>query len=143
MTRTNLSSLSSFHVFAAAPALLLGLAGCPEPLTPDDPDPTTCGLFSECRDADGCCPTGCHERNDDDCRSVCGDGVLSPDEMCEPFISCPLDCDDFNPCTLDVFTGALETCNIVCTHTPVTWCQTGDGCCVGSCGAPGDGDCRP
>lgn len=128
---------------AGACALLLAPAGCIfGEDTPNNGSGTpACGLFTECRDADGCCPAACNERTDDDCRSVCGDGVVSPDEICEPLITCPISCDDGDPCTRDGFAGTLESCTLACIHTEVTWCEAGDGCCVPGCGAPGDTDC--
>ncbi|MCG8555374.1 MAG: hypothetical protein MJD61_08820 [Proteobacteria bacterium] len=71
--------------------------------------------------------------------SVCGDGVKQPDETCDPAIpagladSCPVACDDADPCTHDVLTGIPGQCNARCQHFRTPAC---DGIC-------GDGILQP
>ena len=59
----------------------------------------------------------------------CGNGALDPGETCDP---CRPSCNDGNPCTNDLATGAASTCDLVCTHPPTTICTAGDACCPAS-----------
>jgi hypothetical protein len=57
--------------------------------------------ITQCQNADGCCPSGCNISTDGDCRIVCGDGIVSQGETCDPPGSCPANCDDGDGCTED------------------------------------------
>ncbi len=98
---------------------------------------------------DGCCPPGCTSFTDDDCPSVCGDGVLGNDEICDRAITagaggaCPRTCDDGNGCTMDIASGSVAACTRTCGHVPITSCISGDGCCPPQCSAANDSDCAP
>ena len=95
-----------------------------------------------CIDDDGCCPAGCTSATDNDCSGTCGDGVIDANETCDPPGTCPTNCDDSNPCTVDTMTGSASNCNAVCTHTPISTCRAvPDGCCPASCNANNDSDC--
>ncbi len=69
---------------------------------------------------------------------TCGNGILDPGEICDG--DCPT-CDDGDPCTDDVTAGSAETCNVVCSTTPVTACVDGDACCPAGCASDTDMDC--
>lgn len=71
----------------------------------------------------------------------CGNGVLDPGETCDPPSSCPSSCSDGNACTTDAMSGSASTCNVSCTHTPVTTCMGGNACCPAGCNANNDSDC--
>jgi hypothetical protein len=94
-----------------------------------------------CADDDGCCPAGCDAGNDSDCPVVCGDGIVSPGETCDPPGTCPVSCDDADDCTNDTLTGDAQQCTADCIITPVVECVDGDGCCPLSCDASNDSDC--
>ncbi len=94
---------------------------------------------SSCADGDGCCPAGCNAAQDDDCAVACGNGVVESGETCDG--NCPFSCDDGNPCTDDTMTGSAATCDVQCTHTPVSSCAAEDGCCPAGCDSSTDGDC--
>ncbi len=74
-------------------------------------------------------------------RPECGNGVVEIGEFCDG--DCPANCDDGNPCTLDVAWGAAELCAAGCAHgsemcAPMpTEPACGDGMCNGSeaCGS--------
>jgi hypothetical protein len=55
------------------------------------------------------------------------------------------DCDDKDPCTLDVLTGSEQNCNTACSHLDVTNAANGDGCCPKNAdvNANNDSDCKP
>jgi hypothetical protein len=80
---------------------------------------------------------------------LCGNGMLDPDEMCDPAIAAPnagvcpapADCDDNNPCTTDAVAGDAAMCSAHCTHVAVTACGPADGCCPSGCTPVSDGDC--
>jgi hypothetical protein len=100
-----------------------------------------------CASGDGCCPTWCTIADDNDCPVVCGDGVRSPGESCDRGITsglpgaCLSSCDDGDACTVDAASGSTASCTRACSHTPVTACAGGDGCCPAGCGAASDRDC--
>ncbi len=96
-----------------------------------------------CVAGDGCCPAGCNANNDSDCSPTCGNGVVEPGETCDPASSCPTSCNDGNACTVDQTTGSRANCNVACSHTSVTTCVAGDGCCPAGCNANNDSDCSP
>ncbi len=72
---------------------------------------------------------------------VCGNGVLETGELCDG--DCPTACEDQDPCTDDVLSGAVATCDAVCSHPAKTAsdCADLDGCCPAGCAASGDLDC--
>lgn len=113
--------------------------------------------FLDCQDGDGCCPSECSYKNDSDCSSNCGDGVLQTEEgeICEPGwtidgntpdpqIVCPVDCpDDGDPCTEEYLAGSPRNCNAVCSQTIITSFVDGDSCCPDNGNANVDSDCAP
>jgi cysteine-rich repeat protein len=97
-------------------------------------------------DGDGCCPAGADATSDDDCDSVCDNGVVEEGETCDTAIerglagSCPETCDDSDPCTTD----ALElggTCGARCAFEVVTEPADGDSCCPAGQTVATDADC--
>lgn len=71
---------------------------------------------------DGCCPRGANIGNDNDCEIVCGDGVVSAGETCEPKSkdkSCPTSCNDGDECTTDMMTGDASRCTAKCSNSAV------------------------
>jgi hypothetical protein len=80
---------------------------------------------------------------------TCGNGMLDPDEKCDPAIIppdagvCPTadDCDDHNPCTSDSVEGSADDCSARCTHAFITSCGPADGCCPTGCTPVSDSDC--
>ena len=99
--------------------------------------------ITTCVSGDGCCPAGCNARTDTDCSPTCGNGVVEPGETCDPASSCPTSCTDGNACTIDQMTGSSANCNATCSHTAITTCVSGDGCCPAGCNARTDTDCSP
>ena len=81
---------------------------------------------------------------DADCTAVvCGDSTVNAaaGETCDPPGSCPTSCDDADACTVDALTGAAASCDAACTHTAVSTCEDGDGCCPAGCNDGNDSDC--
>jgi parallel beta-helix repeat protein len=66
----------------------------------------------------------------------CSDDA-GPGVRCEPDSS--TSCDDGLACTTDRTEVAGDACS--CSHTPITACRSGDGCCPESCDALTDDDC--
>jgi hypothetical protein len=97
--------------------------------------------ISTCAPGDGCCPTGCTTATDSDCSSGCGDGVIEGGETCDPPETCPESCDDGNACTVDQRTGSVQNCNVACSHSSISTCVSGDGCCPTGCDSTDDDDC--
>lgn len=93
-----------------------------------------------CGTTDGCCPDGCALEDDADCLSACGDGILQEGELCDG--DCPRACDDEDPCTVDTYTGSVETCDAICIYEPAP-CGGEDGCCSQGCTIEDDVDCLP
>jgi cysteine-rich repeat protein len=102
--------------------------------------------LSGCENDDGCCPLNCTSSNDNDCSASCGDGRVesAAHETCEPDADakCPANCDDGNNCTQDLMTGSVKTCNVTCTHVPITQAVSGDKCCPAGVSANFDTDCQ-
>ena len=69
----------------------------------------------------------------------CGDGVIQAPELCDG--DCPASCDDTVACTADELTGSAEECDAMCSFTPITACENGDGCCPDGCDVSTDDDC--
>jgi hypothetical protein len=94
---------------------------------------------------DGCCPPGGFNAVDTDCPIACGNGVRESGEACDVGISpaapgsCPLGCDDGDPCTTDFLTGT--GCEAACAHVAITAQISGDGCCPSGATRAGDTDC--
>ncbi|MCC6748335.1 MAG: hypothetical protein IT371_11795 [Deltaproteobacteria bacterium] len=103
-------------------------------------------VITQCQAGDGCCPPGCNAATDGDCAAVCGNGVLEPTEKCDIKIpptsvgACPQGCGDQNVCTTDTLLNP-GTCQAQCVYTPITQCQSGDGCCPSGCYKNTDSDC--
>jgi len=107
---------------------------------------TSCNIteISDCRSADGCCPSGCTWSNDADCSSRCGDGIVDDKagETCEKSGNppCRASCDDGDPCTDDMRSGSQENCNVACNHVAVMP-RAGDSCCPAGANSSVDSDC--
>ena len=69
----------------------------------------------------------------------CGDGVIQAPELCDG--DCPASCNDAVACTADELTGSAEECDAMCSFTPITACENGDGCCPDGCDVSTDDDC--
>ncbi len=69
----------------------------------------------------------------------CGNGVVEPGEACDA--NCPGTCDDNYKCTSDTQYGSADKCSLTCTHTTISACKAGDGCCPPTCNAANDNDC--
>jgi cysteine-rich repeat protein len=96
---------------------------------------------------DGCCPAGADASTDDDCSSICGNGIVEPGEACDKGIvagagACPTACDDGMACTSNVLSNP-NTCQAVCTFPPITTPMNGDSCCPAGANATNDNDCAP
>lgn len=103
-----------------------------------------------CMDDDDCCPGNCTDKNDSDCSSRCGDGMIQADdgETCEaesttPCKSSDAQCDDKDSCTVDKLVGSAKNCNSQCTNTKVTAPKNDDACCPSGADANNDNDCKP
>jgi hypothetical protein len=94
------------------------------------------------RDGDGCCPPGENAAADADCQ-VCGDGIVSLGEYCDPPEECPTEkaCKSDIDCVQLRFSGAAERCTARCELGTVSACIDGDECCPGSCDHRIDDDC--
>ncbi len=69
----------------------------------------------------------------------CGNGDIDPGETCDG--DCPTSCDDEDPCTDDLLTGSAANCTAECFFSPITVCDSGDGCCPDGCDQATDSDC--
>jgi hypothetical protein len=58
-------------------------------------------------------------------------------------VSCPVDCDDANPCTRDVREAGGQGCDFACSHAAILVAQSGDKCCPASATNAQDADCAP
>lgn len=101
--------------------------------------------IAQCKNGDGCCPSGCTANNDDDCSASCGNGAVEPPELCDTGISsgtgkCPTSCNDGNDCTIDTLQNG-GTCSAKCTTSTITSCKSNDGCCPAGCNNNNDNDC--
>jgi hypothetical protein len=95
--------------------------------------------ITECVGGDKCCPADCNANNDNNCYPKCGNGEIEEGETCDP---CPSGCDDGLICTTDALeSGNASECTAVCSHTDITACVSGDGCCLMSCDSGNDNDC--
>jgi len=106
--------------------------------------------INTCTDADGCCPAGCNNNNDDDCPTVCGNNIIEAGEDCESG-----DCCDLGTCLFEIVgtecrasTGACdpaEECTGIGAACPanitINTCTDGDGCCPPGCSNNNDDDC--
>jgi hypothetical protein len=117
-------------------------------------DPELCtarceySAISVCVDGDACCADGCSGENDGDCSLQCGNGTVdsAAGETCEqadPDSPCDIDCEDGDPCTQDLQTGAADNCNVACSHISVTERHAGDRCCPSGASWRDDHDCPP
>jgi hypothetical protein len=97
--------------------------------------------ITTCLSGDGCCPAGCTANTDSDCSPTCGNGVVEAGETCDPPSSCPTICSADNACTTAQLIGSASSCNAICSHTAITTCLSGDGCCPANCTANTDSDC--
>lgn len=110
--------------------------------------PDTCDaqcLFepvTACQNDDGCCPEGCTPDDDNDCSGSCGDGTRDPGELCDGDCPTLMSCDDGDACTRNTLVGSAATCSAQCSTSPVTACQSGDGCCPSGCSFSNDTDCN-
>jgi hypothetical protein len=114
------------------------------PVDCDDGDPcttdtlvggeSTCNAACEHRfrspsqvQADGCCPADGDANTDQDCSPICGNGIVEPGERCDGNCPTQSNCEDENPCTLDVLIGS--GCGRYCSRGPSQGRQD-DGCCI-------------
>jgi len=112
-----------------------------------------CCSNSDCTSEEYCSSNSCTDK--------CGNGICESGETCS---SCPCDCgcssgklccagncitpvcssnsncSDGNPCTIDSCSNA-RTCSASCSHTTITSCLSGDGCCPSGCNSVNDNDC--
>jgi hypothetical protein len=93
--------------------------------------------ITERRSSDGCCPEGANATNDNDCTTMCGDGVITGDEQCDPKATgwngttCASDCrravyrrcGDSNDCPGDE-TCYVGICGKRCTSNDDPVCNT-------------------
>jgi cysteine-rich repeat protein len=100
--------------------------------------------ITQCRNGDGCCPSGCTRSNDGDCSTMCGNRSIDPGETCEAGTDkpCPASCNDNDACTVDRQTGSAANCNLACERTSITQPANGDGCCPSGASANNDDDCK-
>jgi hypothetical protein len=144
-------------------AIPAGLPGsCPTPCPPHDLCQREFQEGSGCRAVcrtveitdfvmgDGCCPKGGNGALDPDCRKVCGNGVVEPNEQCDKAISadqpgaCPAVCMPARGCMPSVMQGSPAVCTAHCVPQPITACSpAGDGCCPDGCTTQNDPDCSP
>lgn len=79
---------------------------------------------------DGCCPVGANATNDNDCKPICGNGVLESGEACDG--NCPTSCpQDNDPCTVNEVVGTKcgATCKVrQLTRQPAGDCGDGKEC---------------
>lgn len=97
--------------------------------------------IEDCIHGDDCCPSGCVHDTDDDCSRTCGDGTVDDGETCDPPETCPVSCEEDDPCVSSTLTGSADNCNAVCSSSPVAECIGGDGCCPSTCSFADDSDC--
>ena len=65
-------------------------------------------------DGDGCCPVGTSETEDSDCIAICGDGIVSGSEACEPGVALDTTCAELG------YSGGQLGCMPDCTITTIT-----------------------
>lgn len=94
-----------------------GLVACPQDACGGwEFDPVSCECkevepIGECVSGDGCCPDGCTNESDRDCRDSCGNGVVDPDETCDDNCeTCPAE----TACTEVSSEGSASTCDFKC-----------------------------
>jgi hypothetical protein len=94
-------------------------------------------IITTCKSNDGCCPTGCNALNDNDCASVCGNGIKEGTEKCDDG-----DKSSGDGCSSSCTVESGYSCNTaspnVCTKTCVSNCdgkECGSDGCTGSCGS--------
>jgi MYXO-CTERM domain-containing protein len=109
--------------------------------------PTTCDDKNPCT-TDTLVGSGCNAycTHQNICpTNNCGNGVVDAGEWCDTAIpagqpgSCPTNCDDKNPCTVDTLMGSA--CLAKCSHVPITQPANGDGCCPPGASSANDSDC--
>jgi hypothetical protein len=99
-------------------------------------------LQTTCASGDGCCPPGCNSTNDNDCKVVCGNGVVEKGETCDPASSCPTSCPAMG-CQLRKLANP-GSCQAACENAGMQqMCAGGDGCCPAGCNSTNDSDCPP
>jgi hypothetical protein len=79
---------------------------------------------------------------DADC-GTCGDGIIGPNEICDPPEKCTTEekCSQPTSCIAGTFSGDPERCTADCRITLVTACHDRDRCCPAGCDADNDSDC--
>lgn len=92
---------------------------------------------------DGCCPKGANGSRDADCPSMCGNGVLEPNETCDPSSTCPSCNSSQDKCFIAKPSGDAKSCNFRCTMERIADCHNDDGCCPDTCNSTNDSDCSP
>jgi cysteine-rich repeat protein len=121
---------------------------CPTSCNNDDPCVVSTlvedGCQTRCResrpivelvDGDQCCPAGANANLDSDCIAECGNGVVEPNELCDPVESCPdeASCVPYDACQTTVLSGDAATCTSRCERFEIIECLSGDGCCPNGC----------
>ena len=81
---------------------------------------------TQCKNADGCCPSGCTPANDNDCIEA---------DQC----AANAECSDNDNSTNDECKGTPKKCS----NTKITACRSGDNYCPGNCTSSNDPDCPP
>lgn len=77
------------------------------------------------RNNDGCCPSSANASNDNDCKPVCGNGVVEVGEKCDG--NCPTSCSDSTDlCAQETRIG--NGCSVQCSSTKVSYCGTYTAC---------------
>jgi hypothetical protein len=99
-------------------------------------------LVEQARSGDRCCPPGATALQDSDC-GFCGDGIVGPNETCDPVDTCPTraTCETENACLTGVFSGDPNACDARCELKTIKTCRSEDGCCPAGCSQETDGDC--
>jgi len=100
----------------------------------------------KCNNSDGCCPLGCDATNDTDCSpaATCGNGKKEAKETCDAGSDkpCLASCDDGDACTVDMMSGSVAACSVMCGHMPAEAnAKTKDGCCPPGANNSVDADC--
>jgi hypothetical protein len=130
---------------------------CPESCDDADPctidalegDPDACDAtcsqtpVTELMPGDSCCPPDANNTTDSDCSPLCGNGTIEAGETCDPQATCPTACDDSDPCTQDLASGAPQNCDTACASLPVEVPFNGDGCCPPGADSTNDSECPP
>lgn len=124
----------------SAGANSFGIATQMEAYAPFEMETFVVGKWTECTTTEDCIMGKVCDTTTPKCVNAgCGNGVLEPGEACDT--NCPGTCDDNYKCTSDTQHGSADKCSLTCTHTTISTCKGGDGCCPPTCNAANDSDC--